>query len=75
MIEREAAILIYSEILANTLGAKMTKGRLVRLASEGFYEVMIESSGRSFTALLPIGSTVVVAAKPEEEIAPLEVER
>jgi hypothetical protein len=75
MIEREAAILIYSEILANTLGAKMAKGRLVRVASEGFYEVMLESSGRNYTALLPIGATVLVAAKPEEEIPALEVER
>jgi hypothetical protein len=75
MIEREAAILVYSEILANSLGAKMAKARLVRVASEGFYEVMLDSSGRSHTALLPIGSTVIVAAKPEEEIPPLEVER
>ena len=75
MIERETAILIYSEILATTLGAKMAKGRLVRVASEGFYEVMLDSSGKSHTALLPVGATVIVAAKPEEEIPPLEVER
>ena len=29
MIEREAAVRIYNEILATTLGAKMAKGRLV----------------------------------------------
>lgn len=71
MIEREAAIKIYNEVL----GAKGAKGRLVRVASEGFFEVLIESSGRYYTALLPIATTVVLAAEPEEEVAALEVER
>jgi hypothetical protein len=71
MIEREAAIKIYSEIL----GAKGAKGRLVRVASEGFYEVTIESGGKNFTGLLPIQSTVILAAEAEEEVQPIEVER
>lgn len=75
MIEREAPIRIYSEILANTLGAKMAKGRLVRVADEGFYEVLLEASGRNYTALLPIASTVIMAAEPEEEVGRIEVER
>jgi len=71
MIEREAAIKIYSEIL----GAKGAKGRLVRVASEGFYEVTIESGGKNFTGLLPIQSTVILAADAEDEVAVIEVER
>jgi hypothetical protein len=71
MIEREAAIRIYNE----TLGAKGSKGRLVRVADEGFFEVTIENQGKSFTALLPIASTVIVAVDAEEEVAPIEVER
>ena len=71
MIEREAAIKIYSEIL----GAKGAKGRLVRVAPEGFYEVTIESGGKNFTGLLPIQSTVILAADAEEEVAVIEVER
>jgi hypothetical protein len=71
MIEREAAIKIYSEIL----GAKGAKGRLVRVAAEGFYEVTIESGGKNFTGLLPIQSTVILAAEAEEEVAVIEVER
>jgi hypothetical protein len=71
MIEREASIKIYNE----TLGAKGIKGRLVRVAAEGFYEVTIESGGRNFTSLLPIGSTVIVAADPEVDVATIEVER
>jgi hypothetical protein len=75
MIEREAPIRIYSEILANTLGAKVAKGRLVRVAEEGFYEVTIESGGRNYTSLLPVSCTVILAAEPEEEVASIDVER
>jgi hypothetical protein len=75
MIEREAPIRIYSEIMANTLGAKVAKGRLIRVAPEGFFEVLIESQGRNYTALLPVGSTVILAAEPEEEVSTIEVER
>lgn len=69
MIEREAGVRIYSDVL----GTKGTKGRLVRVAQEGFYELLIESGGRDYTALLPIGNTVLVAADPVETIAPLDV--
>jgi hypothetical protein len=75
MIEREAPIRIYSEIMANTLGAKQAKGRLIRVAPEGFFEVTIESQGRNYTALLPISTTVILATEPEEETASIEVER
>ena len=75
MIEREAPVRIYSEILANTLGAKVAKGRLVRVTDEGFYEVLLEASGRNYTTLLPIGSTVIMAVEAEEEVQTLEVER
>jgi hypothetical protein len=71
MIEREAPIKIYSEVL----GAKGAKGRLVRVAPEGFYEVTLEASGRDYTCLLPIASTVILAAEPEEQVTTLEVER
>jgi hypothetical protein len=71
MIEREGAIKIYNEVL----GAKGAKGKLVRVTAEGFYEVMVEIGGKSYTGLLPIADTVILAAEPEEEIASLEVER
>jgi hypothetical protein len=70
MIEREAPIRIYNE----TLGAKGTKGKLVRVA-DAYYEVMLEISGKNYTSLLPIASTVILAAEPEEEHAQLQVER
>jgi hypothetical protein len=71
MIEREAAIKIYNE----ALGAKGAKARLVRVAAEGYYEVLLESGGKNFTTLLPIATTVILAGEAEEEIATVEVER
>jgi hypothetical protein len=70
MIERESVIKIYNE----TLGAKGAKGKLVRVA-EGFYEVTLEIGGKNYTSLLPISSTVILAAEPEEEHAAIAVER
>jgi hypothetical protein len=71
MIEREAAVKVYNE----TLGAKGAKGKLVRVSAEGYYEVTLESGGKYFTTLLPIQSTVILAAEAEEDFAALEVER
>lgn len=71
MIEREAAIKVYNE----TLGAKGVKGKLVRVADDGFYEVTLEISGRNYTSLLPISSTVLLAAEPLEEVQTIPVER
>ncbi len=75
MIEREATVKISSDLLANLLGgAKTVNGKLVRVA-EGFYEVTLTLQGGSYTTLLPIASTVIIATRPEPEVASLEVER
>jgi hypothetical protein len=71
MIEREAAVRVYSEVL----GAKGAGGKLVRVAPEGFYEVTLAMQGGNYTTLLPVASTVIMAAKPEPEVPPIEVER
>jgi hypothetical protein len=75
MIERESSVRIYSEILANTLGAKVAKGRLVRVAADGYFEVLLEAQGKNYTTLLPIASTVIMSVEPEPEVAAIEVER
>ncbi len=76
MIEREAAVKISCDLLANLLGgAKTVGGRLVRVAPEGFYEVTLALQGGSYTTLLPVASTVIIAARPEPEVASLDVER
>jgi hypothetical protein len=76
MIEREATVKISSELLANLLGgAKAANGRLVRIAPEGFYEVTLALQGGSYTTLLPIASTVIIATQPEAAVSAIEVER
>jgi hypothetical protein len=76
MIEREATVKITNDLLANLLGGtKAASGRLVRIAPEGFYEVTLALQGGSYTTLLPIAGTVIIAVKPEAEVPPIEVER
>ncbi len=76
MIEREATVKISSDLLANLLGGtKAANGRLVRISSEGFYEVILALQGGSYTTLLPIAATAIIATKPEPEVPPIEVER
>ncbi len=76
MIEREATVKISSDLLGNLLGGtKTVSGRLVRVADDGFYEVTITLQGGNYTTLLPIASTVIISAKPEPEVPPIEVER
>ena len=76
MIEREAMVKISSDLLANLLGGtKAASGRLVRISPEGYYEVTLTLQGGSYTTLLPIAGTAIIATKPEPEVAPIEVER
>jgi len=75
MIESEAAVRIYSETLATLLGAKVANGKLVRVSKDGFYEVTLTTQGGSYTTLLPIASTVIMAAQPESVVPTMEVER
>ena len=75
MIESEAAIRIYSETLATLLGAKVANGQLVRVSKAGYYEVTLATQGGSYTTLLPIAATVIMAAQPEVNLPAMEVER
>ena len=71
MIESASAVRIYCE----ALGAKGAKGRFVRIAPEGYYEVIVDSGGKQFTGLLPIAGTVILSAEAELEVQSIEVER
>jgi hypothetical protein len=76
MIEREATVKISCDLLGNLLGGtKTVGGRLVRVANEGFYEVTITLQGGSYTTLLPISSTAIIATRPEQEVPSIDVER
>ncbi len=75
MIEREATVKVTSDLLANLLGGtKTVSGRLVRVAPEGFYEVVVALQGGNYTTLLPIAGTVIIATRPEQEVPSLDVE-
>ena len=76
MIEREATVKISSDLLANLLGGtKAANGRLVRVSSEGYYEVILALQGGSYTTRLPIAGTAIIATKPEAEVPAIEVDR
>lgn len=76
MIEREATVKISSELLGNLLGGtKTVSGRLVRISEDGYYEVTLSLQNGSYTTLLPIASTVIIATQPESAVASIEVER
>ncbi len=76
MIEREAAVKVSCDLLANLLGGATTVGgKLVRVAPEGFSEVTLSLQGGSYTTLLPIAGTVIISGRPEPEVPSLEVER
>ena len=76
MIEREATVKISSELLGNLLGGtKTVSGRLVRISEDGYYEVNLSLQNGSYTTLLPIASTVIIATQPESSVASIEVER
>ena len=76
MIEREATVKISSDLLGNLLGGtKTVSGRLVRIAPEGYYEVALSLQGGSYTTLLPIATTAIIATRPESEVPTIEVER
>ncbi len=45
------------------------------MTREGFYELTITLQGGSYTTLLPIASTAIIATRPEQEVPALDVER
>ena len=77
MIEREATVKISSDLLANLFGGttKVANGRLVRIAEDGYYEVTLALQNGSYTTLLPIARTAIIATVPESSVPPIEVER
>jgi hypothetical protein len=78
MIEREATVKITNDLLVNLLGENARKGvngRLVRVADDGYYEVTLALGNGTYTTLLPISSTVIIATQPESAVPPIEVER
>ena len=72
MIEREAA---HQDLQRDRWEPRGPRAGWCACRRDGFYEVTLESAGKNYTTLLPIQSTVILAAEPEEEVAAIEVER
>ncbi len=64
-------------VIHNTqLGIKGGHGRLLRICSEGYYEVIIALGDNLHRALLPVGDTVLISEQPEDSgERAVEVER
>ncbi len=75
MIENEAAVFIANDAMSEIIKAKSAKGKLVRIADEGYYEVRLTLNGKNHTAFLPIPTTVMVAAVPNDDFASIPIER
>ena len=67
-----------SEVMIHNalLGLKGTKGRLLQISPEGYYEVNCVFGDSTHRLMLPIAQTVIIAGEAEEAAGPqLEVER
>ena len=72
-MELPAEVLVHEQIL----GLKGTRGTLLRISSEGYYEVNLLFGERFHRVLLPIHSAVIIQQAPEERVeeSDLEIER
>jgi hypothetical protein len=66
-------VLIHSE----QLGLKGSRGTLIRISSEGYYEANLRFGANTHRVLLPIQGSVLIAAEPEPNVGESigEVER
>lgn len=69
-MEVPAEVLIHNE----TVGMKGSRGTLLQIHPQGYYEANVKFGERLHRVLLPIGQTVVIAQDPEEAVATEEVE-
>lgn len=71
-MELPTAVLIHNE----TLGIKGSRGDLLNISPQGYYEVNLKFGEKTHRVLLPIGETVVIGQEPEVADAErIEVER
>ena len=71
-MELPAQVLIHNQIL----GVKGTRGTLLSVSPQGYYEVNLKFGESTHRVLLPIAGTVVIASEVEETgDEPIELER
>jgi hypothetical protein len=71
-MELPAEVMVHNDIL----GIKGSRGRLLSVGSEGYYELNLSFGERTHRVLMPIERTVIIAAQAEAEFgAGEEIER
>ena len=72
-MELPAEVLVHDQLL----GLKGARGTMLRISSEGYYEVNLLFGERFHRVLLPIASTAIIQQAPEERVveSDLEIER
>ena len=71
-MEIPSEVLIHNELL----GLKGTRGTVIRIAPEGYYEVNLKFGNNTHRVLLPTVATVLINAEPETlATGSVEVER
>jgi hypothetical protein len=61
-METPTEVMVHCELM----GLKGTRGRLLGVSPQGFYEVNLQFGDKVHRTLLPVGHTVVIAAEAEE---------
>jgi hypothetical protein len=72
-MELPAEVLVHDQIL----GLKGSRGTVLRISADGYYELNLQFGERMHRVLLPIATTAVIQQAPEErvETSDLEIER
>jgi len=72
-MELPAEVMVHNE----QLGMKGTRGRLLQVSPDGYYELNVKFGERTHRVLLPIPATAVIAREPEPASGPEaeEIER
>ncbi len=71
-MELPTEVMVHNELV----GFKGNKGVLLRIASEGFYELNVTFGERVHRVMLPIGSTALIGSEAETAVpADFEIER
>ena len=70
-MDEQSHVRVYNE----ALGVKGAKGKLLQIHSDGYYEIALEVKEHLYQALVPINSTVLLAAEPIVETESISVDR
>jgi hypothetical protein len=71
-MELPSEVLVHDQIL----GLKGARGTVLRISTDGYYEVNLLFGERLHRVLLPVTSTVVIQRDPEERVeSDMEIER